>query len=110
MIIGSTPTHIFSLPFHTNVIQAVLISYAQKHKVVLRKRTSACELTGTQIITKLSEKGTFCIEDAIPSVDVRIKIKLITGDVVVSKPIRIAVEECFDEEEVEVDYETSGLL
>lgn len=109
MIIGSTPTHKFFLPFNTNVIKAVLISYAQKHKVVLRKRTAECNFEDKIISLKLSEKDTFCIDDAIPSVDVQIKIKLITGDVIVSRPIRISVQECFDEEEVEID-ETSSLL
>ena len=100
MIIGSTPTHIFYLPFQVNVIEGVLISYAQKHKTVLRKRTTDCVLEDKQISVKLSETDTFAIDDSIPSVDVQIKIKLITGDVVVSKPIRIAVYECFDEEVV----------
>lgn len=100
MILGSTPTHIFYLPFQVNVIEGVLISYAQKHKVVLRKRTSECILEDKQISVKLSEEDTFAIDDSIPSVDVQIKIKLITGDVVVSRPIRISVRECFDEEVV----------
>ena len=100
MIIGSTPTHIFHLPFQVNVIEGELISYAQKHKTILRKRTTDCQLEGNQISVKLTETDTFAIDDAIPSVDVQIKIKLITGDVVVSRPIRISVKECFDEEEV----------
>lgn len=102
MIRGSTPTHIFHLPIPTEVVKGCLVSYGQKNRTILRKRTNECELSENKIIVHLSQTDTLRIDDAIPSVDVQIKIALYTGEVIVSRKIRIGLTECLDDEEVEI--------
>ena len=69
MIIGSTPTHSFGIPFSTNLINELVITYSQDGKAVLTKTLADCvvsenkiELTLTQEETLKFEGGVYCIQ------------------------------------------------
>ena len=40
MIRGTTPTHIFNIPFDTSLVDEVKITYAQEDEIILIKGTA----------------------------------------------------------------------
>ena len=58
MIRGTTPTHIFTLPFAADQITKLSIAYAQGDEVVLEKVLEDCMLDGNTVSVQLSEMDT----------------------------------------------------
>ena len=58
-MIGTTPTHIFRLPFSTLLIDKVRIIYAQNDEQILVKEKDDCDLKGNQISVTLTQEETF---------------------------------------------------
>lgn len=77
MKIGTTPTHTFTLPFDTEIIQAVEITYSQNGNVVLQKNERDCTMIGDTISIKLSQLDTFEFDEGI---NVEIQIRVLTTD------------------------------
>ena len=97
---GTTPTHSFNIGFDTSLIKTVKITYSQKDREVLVKRTEDCTLEGNVISTKLSQEETFLFEG---SCFVTIQIRVLTAgeDALVAEPIIMSVGKCLDEEVLE---------
>ena len=55
---GTTPTHVFTLPFPTNAVSEVLICYYQRDQPVLEKRTADCTFEGNDITLTLTQEET----------------------------------------------------
>lgn len=97
MIRATTPTHKFTLPFETDRIKSLLISYSQNDKEVLDKRKDDCTLEGKEIQVKLSQEETklFCGE--LP-VEIQLRILTVTDDSIASKKYEVPCEDVTNDE------------
>ena len=97
MRIGTTPTHTFTLPFDTEIIRAVEITYSQNGKVVLKKDQRDCTLSGNTISTKLSQLDTFEFDEC-SHVEIQIRIMDHEESVFASDIIRVSCKKCLSDE------------
>ena len=100
MLTGGTPLHVFELDRDTSNIVAVLISYTQNGRVLLRKRLQDCEMVGNKISTRLTQEDTLRFSEDY-RVKIQIKVKLDTGEVIPSDVITKTVRQCLDMEVLE---------
>ena len=105
MNIGTTPKHIFTLPFSAEEeVEAVEITYSQNGKVKLRKTKDDCTITGNDIIVELSQEDTFnfCETDIIVTTDIivkiQIRVRLKDGQVLASDIITCNCQRCLSHE------------
>ena len=97
MIRGTTPTHIFTLPLETYLIDELKISYAQSHKEILSKSKNDCILEGNTIKVKLTQEETFLF-DCEKNAQVQLRVKTIEGDVFGSAVSTFKIECSLSEE------------
>lgn len=97
MIRGTTPTHIFTIPFDTDLIADVRISYAQTDGEIVVKNKEDATLTGNTISVTLTQEDTLKF-DCSKKVIAQIKIKTHNGEVMGSDVMCISVERCLNEE------------
>ena len=97
MIRGTTPTHVFTLPFDTSEVKEVLITYAQKEKVLFEKATADCTLSENKVIVDLTQEETFEF-DCTHSGQVQIRVKKTNGKVFASVVKKIDIETCLSKE------------
>lgn len=97
MMQGTTPKHIFAIPFDTSMVATCQVLYAQNDTVIITKDTEDCELDGKNIITHLTQKETFSFDH---NVNVNIQIRVLTtgGDSLVSDIITVDVGRCLNEQ------------
>lgn len=100
MVQGSTPLHFFTLPFDTQMIQSLRITYEQKKKVVLSKEIEDVSFDGKQIGLWLTQEETLEFEAVTP---VRIQLHVLTagGRSLVSKPVSVPVHALLDRRVIE---------
>lgn len=94
---GTTPKHIFTLPFDTAVIDKVRVIYAQGDKVVLVKTDDGVSFEGNSVIVKLTQEETFLF-NCHDHVKVQIRVLTAGGDAPSSDPFFIPVWECLENE------------
>ena len=63
MIRATTPTHIFNLPFETDTIKELLITYSQRKMPVVQKLTDDCVFDGKTIAVTLTQRDTARFSD-----------------------------------------------
>lgn len=97
MIRGTTPLHTFRLTFDAEFISKVRILYAQNDTVVLAKETKDCNLEGSAIKVKLTQEDTLAFDSQYP-VEIQVRVLLTGGDALASKPKKVTVERCLDNE------------
>ena len=87
---GTTPLHTFVLPFNTDIIQAVRVSYEQKGKIVLEKSTADIARSENNLALTLTQEETLLFD---ANVLVRIQLHILTtaGSALVSKPKNVPV-------------------
>lgn len=97
MFRATTPTHIFALPFETNQLKEVRITYQQSGKTVLQKKENDCTLTGNEIKVELTQEETLLFT---PDVRVHIQLRVLTtsGQVMASDVEKVLPKACLDEE------------
>lgn len=97
MIRGTTPTHIFTLPFETSLVKTIKIAYYQLGRVILEKTGDDLELSGCEVTTKLTQEDTLAFHC---NSDVFIQIRVLTmgGDALASDVIQASVGHCLDGE------------
>jgi hypothetical protein len=95
MIIGATPTHVFELPFSTDVISELHIIYAQDDSVVLTKTKEDCVMNENIIEVTLSQEDTFLI-DKTKLIEIQLRVLTTTGTVLGSVPIRDRAIKCLE--------------
>ena len=100
MFKGTTPTHTFNVNIDTSLIQTVKITYTQKDKEVLVKRTEDCTIGDGVITTRLTQEDTFLFEEAV-LVTVQLRILTLAGDALASAPMMMSVGKCLDNEVLE---------
>lgn len=97
---GTTPTHEFVLPFSTDVISAVEITYAQSNTVILIKTKEDCVLKDNTVSVTLSQEDTFRFGNNM-IVDVQVRVLTTGGDVLASGVYSVACERCLSNEVLE---------
>lgn len=96
-MIGTTPTHIFRLPFSTLLIDKVRIIYAQNDEQILVKEKDDCDLKGNQISVTLTQEETFKF-DCTKCVQIQVRILTSGGQALKSRVKIISIEDCLDRE------------
>lgn len=97
MIRGSTPTHIFTLPFGAETVKTIEITYAQNEKVKLQKANADCVLEGNTVSIKLTQEDTFKFDEK-PLVEIQIRVLTLGGDVIASDIMYTTVKRCLSDE------------
>ena len=97
MFKGTTPTHIFNVSIDTSLIKEVKITYSQRDKEILVKRTKDCAIESGTITTRLSQEDTFLFEGNM-LVTIQLRVLTLGGDALVSELIMTGVGKCIDDE------------
>lgn len=86
MICGTTPTHVFTIPFSTTELKEVRVTYSQHaNTVAVQKETSDCTMDGNTISVTLTQEDTLKFNDMLP---VKIQLKVLTtGGCVLAAPV-----------------------
>ena len=93
---GTTPTHIYKLPFDVSLVEEIRITYAQNNKTVLTKTMADCMLDGEYILLTLTQEETLKFNDYNP-VQAQIRIQTTSGNVIASKIMAVKVRATLDE-------------
>lgn len=94
----TTPTHIFTLPFDTSIISKVRVIYAQSEAIVFVKEKNNCKTSGNTLRVTLTQEETAMLDCKKNFVEIQMHILTEDGASLVSKPLKVAVEKCFDTE------------
>ena len=97
MIRGTTPTHIFGIPFDVSNIADLRIVYAQNNTEVLVKKLTDCVVEGHTIKVTLSQEDTFKF-DSSKKVQLQIRVLTLGDDVLSSDVIIIRADQCLKDE------------
>ena len=100
MIRGTTPTHVFKVPFDASVMSEVQITYAQNDRVLFKKKTSDCTIVDGSVTTRLTQEETLLF-DHRKNVEIQIRILTPTGDALATKIFTERVDKCLDDEVLE---------
>ncbi len=97
MICGTTPTHIFEIPFDTAIVKEALVVYVQGGSEIVRKETDDCSMEGKQIGVELTQEETLSFN---PNMNVEIQIRVLTteGVAYASRPCVVSVVKCLTDE------------
>lgn len=80
MIRGTTPTHVFGVPFRAAEIAALQVIYAQGAKAVLTRTKPTCTVTDGEISLTLTEQETMRFVSGAP-VQLQLRVKTVTGEI-----------------------------
>lgn len=94
---GTTPTHIYTLPFEKELISDLRIKYFQNEREVLTKTREDVNLDGNNISFILSQEETFLFQEGKNAL-VQLKIKTIDGLVLNSDIIELRIDKSLDDE------------
>ena len=94
---GTTPAHIFTLPFSTEYVSKIKVAYKQEDSVVLRKNTEDCILKDDKVTVTLTRDETLLFNDRY-FVKVQLEAELREGGTLVSAPFVLRVGELLCEE------------
>jgi hypothetical protein len=97
MIRGTTPTHVFQLPFETKLLKEVRISYAQDNKIVMEKKTEDCKMEGDTISVTLSQEETLLFSHG-SVVELQLKVSTEAGNCLATPIIRKHIDEILNQE------------
>lgn len=96
MIRGTTPTHIFSMPFGVDEVEKLRILYVQDG-VKIVKTTDDCTLEGSTVTVRLTQEDTLSLSsDAV--VKIQLRVLTTAGEALVSDVIRVKPGVCLDDE------------
>lgn len=97
MIRGTTPTHVFTVPFDTSIIKTVRVIYKQNNNQVVCKENDDVEMDGNVVSVKLTQEDTFKFKHGQ---NVKIQLRVLTqdGEAMSSDIIVDSVQECLDDE------------
>lgn len=100
MIRGTTPTHIFTLPFGIETIKTIQIIYAQNGAEKLTKSNADCTLEGNTVKIRLTQEDTFKFADDV-CVEVQVRVLTTGGDALASRVMRVRCHDCLSDEVLE---------
>lgn len=96
MIRGTTPTHVFGVPFQAAEIAALQVIYAQGGRAVLTRTKPNCTVTDGEISLTLTEAETFRFEAGTP-VQLQLRIKTVTGEIFATRIHTVALTDALSE-------------
>lgn len=99
MIRGTTPTHIFRLPFSVETPKFT-ITYAQNDREIVKKTEEDCDVNGNVIELTLSQEDTLLFDEKM-AVQVQIKTLDFGGNVKASNVMITTAGKILDEEVIE---------
>ena len=97
MMRGTTPTHIFTLPFDVSRIKEIRIIYSQNDTPVVTKNTADCTLENKTVTVKLTQEDTFAFNHKKPAF-VQLHVLSTNGDALTSAIKAISIGDCLDKE------------
>ena len=97
MIRGTTPTHVFELPFDTDLISKAKVIYAQSDAILFTKDKAVCECAANVISVKLTQEETLKF-DCRKAVQIQIRILTTDGNALASEIKLVGVEKCLESE------------
>lgn len=95
-MIGTTPTHIFRLPFGTDMIKKIHVIYRQGN-TVLKKTTEDCVLSENTVEVSLTQEDTFLF-DHRANVEMQVRVLTTNDEALKSNIIVRAVSDCLESE------------
>ncbi len=97
MIRGTTPTHTFQIPFSTNLLNEIRITYAQGNSVIVEKKTEDCILDDMNITVRLTQEETMSFSER-KTAEVQLRVLLNDGNVLATPVLRLDVGELLKDE------------
>lgn len=97
MMRGTTPTHIFTLPFEAKLFSNIRIIYAQGDEQILVKEAKDCHIDGNTVTVRLTQEETFLF-DCKKYVEIQVRVLTPGKDALNSDPIKVSVDRCLDNE------------
>ena len=99
MMRGTTPTLVFSLPFDTELINKLYLTFSQNDKEILTVTEKVCDLHDTTVEVTLTQAETLLFE---PNVLTEAQFRIITTTNIVtgSYPMRIAIQRILKDGEI----------
>ena len=93
---GTTPNHIFTLPFSVEDVDSIHILYSQDDNVKLKKTKSDCVFDGNKVSVTLSQEETFRF---IHGKMAYIQIRILRKDLALASEIMyMIIDECLEDE------------
>lgn len=97
MIRGTTPTHLFRLPFDTSRIREIRILYAQGGQLVLEKTGADCVMEENTVSVTLSQEETLQFSHR-ETVDCQIRVLTMDGTAFANQVFHLPVDMVLSEE------------
>lgn len=97
---GTTPTHIFTLPINMSAIRELKVTYTQRNRIVLEKRTDHLMIGENDVRVKLGQNETFLFDASVP-VQIQIRVLTTGGDALASDIMMVSAHKCLDAEVLE---------
>lgn len=96
MIRGTTPTHVFDIPFDTALVKEARITYAQDDQVLVDKKTEDCTMSGNSITVTLTQEDTLKFDH---NKIAEVQLKVLTNGCVMAMPVqRLSVDKILNTE------------
>lgn len=97
MIKGTTPTHVFTLPFDMATVKTIQIVYAQNHIVKLEKGNEDCTFDGNNVSIRLTQEDTLKF-DGDGYVNIQVRVLTVGGDALASNIMKTFLMDCLSDE------------
>ena len=94
---ATTPTHKFTFPIDPATFDKILITYAQKNKIILEKHKTDLTIEGYTVYAKLTQEETNRF-DTRSQVQIQVRGLMYSGTAVASKIFERSVEEVLNDE------------
>jgi hypothetical protein len=94
---GSTPTHEFELPFPTDLVENIVVTYEQDDTIVIEKKGSEVEYDGYFARVSLTQAETLKFQNG-KMVKIQLKVKTKEDEVIPSEIIYRRVSEVLNKE------------
>ena len=94
---GTTPKHIFTIPFDVSLISDLRISYGQSGKEIVVKSKKDCTLDEQTITVVLTQEDTFKF-DCTKQVQVQVRVLTLGGEALNSDILILDVDQCLNTE------------
>lgn len=97
MIRGTTPTHRFQIPFHTDEVRKLRVWYKQDDELLVTKTEEDAEMEGNVIKVTLTQEETLKFKEN-KMVKLQLKVKTVTGATPATPVIKLDPQEVLDDE------------